>query len=161
MGDSIYVNGNQMSWGSIDLKVAGELFTGFTGITYADKRERVVAYGMGRHQAPRGRSRGKYTVDPVKLTGWKGSVTALREGLAALATGGLSYGDVEFLITLAYSELDEPPVIVEIGRCVWAGSSSSEDESAENLKEEIEISAMYIKRNGLTLYDTSQGAPNP
>ena len=96
MSDPIRVNENQHSWGSIILKLDYEPFTGFTAIAFADKRERVKAYGMGRHHAPRGRSRGKYTIEPVKLTGWKGSVAIFREQLAARSVDGSSYGDVEF-----------------------------------------------------------------
>ena len=159
MADQLRVNGNQVSWGSVTLKLDGDVFTGFTAISYADKRERVMAYGMGRHQAPRGRSRGKYSVEPVKLTGFKTSIAALREALAARSANGASYGDVEFNIVVQYSESDEAPQTVEIERCAWAGSSSSEEEGADPLKEEIEISAMLIRRNGLTLFDSTVATP--
>jgi hypothetical protein len=159
MSDAIRVNGNQYSWGSIRLKIAGEPFTGFTGISYADKRERVKAYGMGRHHAPRGRSRGKYTTDPVKLTGWKSSVQALRAALAAQAPDGKSYGDIEFEIAVQYIESDESPMSVSIERCVLVGNSASDEESADPLKEELEIDCFLIRRNGLVLFDASQGGP--
>jgi hypothetical protein len=159
MADDIRVNGNQLSWGSIVLKINSERFTGFTSIAFADKRERVKAYGLTRHHAPRGRSRGKYTIDPVKLVGWKSSIQKLREGLGALAPDGKSYGDVEFQIVVDYVESDELGITVEIDRCVWASNSSSDEESADPLKEEIEIDAMLIRRNGFTLFDASEGAP--
>lgn len=159
MADDIRVNGNQISWGSIILKLNSERFTGFTSISFADKRERVKAYGMTKHHAPRGRSRGKYTIEPVKLVGWKSSVQAFRQGLAALASDGISYGDVEFQIVVQYVESDELPLTVEIDRCVWGGNSSSDEESADPLKEEIEIDAMLIRRNGLVLFDASEGSP--
>ncbi len=159
MADQLRVNGNQVSWGSCVLKLDGEPFTGFTSISFADKRERVKAYGMGRHQAPRGRSRGKYTVEPVKLTGWKSSVKILRDALAAQSQDGRSYGDVEFEIVLTYSEADEPPILVQLERCVWTGNSSSDEEGADPLKEEIEIDCMLIRRDGNTLFDSSEGSP--
>lgn len=157
MADQIRVNNNQFSWGSIILKLNDDRFYGFTGITYADKRERVKGYGMGRHQAPRGRSRGKYTTDPVKLTGFKSSIAAFRAALAAQATDGKSYGDVEFEILVQYVETGEDPQDVEIERCVWTGNSTSEEEGADPLKEEIEIDCMLIRRNGATLFDDSEG----
>jgi hypothetical protein len=159
MSDQLRVNGVQLSWGSIVLKLDGEPFTGFTAVSFADKRERVKAYGMARHQAPRGRSRGKYTVEPVKLTGWKDSIKIFRERLAALSVDGISYGDVEFEIVVTYSELDEPPCLVQLERCVWAGNSSSDEEGPDPLKEEIEIDCMLIRRDGLTLFDSSAGSP--
>jgi hypothetical protein len=159
MSDAVRINGNQLSYGSITLKLAGVVYYGFTGLSYGDKRERVKAYGMGRHHAPRGRSRGKYTVEPVKLTGWKSSVAEARRALAQQAQGGLSYADIEFQITAAYTELDETPVFVEINRCVWVGSSESNEENPDPLKEEIEIDPMVIYRDGLTLFDRSEGSP--
>jgi len=162
MADGIRVNGNQFSWGSIICKVDGEKITGFTAIAFADKRERVVTHGMGRHQAPRARSRGKYTVEPVKLTGYTGSVDELRARLADRSPDGRSYGDVEFEIVVQHVESrdsSEDPITIEIERCVWTGNSASLEEGSESTKEEIEISAMLIRRNGLTLFDSSQGSP--
>jgi hypothetical protein len=159
MGDQVRINGNQQSWGSIVLKIDGDRYYGFTGITYGDKRERVKSYGMGRHQAPRGRSRGKYSTDPVKLTGWKASIQTLREALAAKSANGLSYGDVEFEIVIQFIETGDNPQTVEIARCVFVGNSTSDEESADSLKEEIEIDCMAIRRNGLTLFDSEQGSP--
>jgi hypothetical protein len=159
MSDQLRVNGNQYSWGSIVLKLDNDRFTGFTGITYADKRERVKAYGMGRHHAPRGRSRGKYSVEPVKLTGWRGSVQIFRQQLALRALDQRSYGDVEFQIILQYIESGELPLTVEIDRCVVTGNNASDEENPDPLKEELEIDPMLIRRNGLVLFDSSQGAP--
>lgn len=159
MADQIRVNGNQVSWGSIVLKLRGERFYGFTGISFADKRERVKAYGMGRHHGPRGRSLGRYSVENVKLTGWKSSVQIFREGLAAASLVDPSaYGDVEFEIDVQYIEADERSIQVVIERCVWAGNSTSDEESPDPLKEEIEIDPMLIRRNGLVLFDPTIAA---
>jgi hypothetical protein len=154
--DPIIVNGNQFSWGSIVLKLNQERFTGFTAISYSDKRERVKAYGMGRAHAPRGRSRGKYTIDPVKVTGWTRSVQSFREALAALAADGLSYGDIEFQILVQYIETTEAEIDVEIDRCVWMSNNTSNEENPDPLKEEVEFDAMLIRRNGLVLFDNSE-----
>lgn len=157
--DRIRVNGNVLSWGSLVLKANGERYYGFNSLTFADKRERVKLYGMGPHQAPRGRSRGKYSTDPVKLGGPPSSFQILREGLAEFSNDGISYGDVEFEITLEAVEIAERPLLVQIERCVWTANSNSYEEGADPLKEEIEIDCMKIYRNGLTLFDSSQGAP--
>jgi hypothetical protein len=159
MADQVRINGNQFSWGSIVLKCDGDRFYGFTGVSFADKRERVKAYGMGKHQAPRGRSRGKYSVDPVKLTGWKSSIQELRAALALQAEDRISYGNVEFTIVVQYVESGENPMTVELERCVLVGNSSSDEEGADPLKEELEIDCMMIRRNGLVLFDASEGSP--
>ncbi len=159
MSDSIRVNGNQLSWGSIRLILDNQPYSGFTGISYGDKRERVKAYGMGRHHAPRGRSSGKYSTESVKLTGWRSSVAIFRSALAARATDQKSYGSVEFMITVLYSEPSEPNIDVQILGCVWIGGTASDEESPDPLKEEVEIDCMSILRNGLTLFDSSELPP--
>lgn len=159
MSDEIRVNGNQLSWGSIKVKLDGVLYYGFKSLAYGDKLERVKAYGMGKHQAPRGRSRGKYTIDPVKLGGPKASIQALREALAAKSTDGVSYGGVEFEVIAQYFEAQELGITVQCERCVFAANSSSEEEGADPLNEEIELDCMKIRRNGLVLFDESEGSP--
>lgn len=159
MADALRINGNAVSWGSIELKIDQEKYTGFTSIGFSDKRERVKGYSVGRHHAPTRRSRGKYTVDPVKLVGWKSSVQALRAALAAKSKDGKSYGDVEFQVVVQYVEDNEDPQTIVIDRCVWSSNSTSDEESPDPLKEEIELDAMLIKRNGLVLFDASEGEP--
>jgi hypothetical protein len=156
MPDAIRVNGNQLSWGSIRLIVDGENFTGFSSIVYGDKRERVKAFGMGRHHAARGRSAGKYTTEPVKLTGWRSSTELLRRSLALRSPDQISYGSVEFMIVVLYSEMFEPNIDVQITGCVLVGQTVSDEESPDPLKEELEIDCMAIRRNGLTLFDSME-----
>ena len=155
MSDEIRVNGNLYSWGSITLKINDERFFGFTAISYADSRERVKAWGMGRHHAPRGRSRGKYDTEPVSLTGFKGSVQQARKALADTGDGE-SYGDVEFQILVQYIEEDETEINDELDRCVWTKNTSSNEEGPDPLTDEIELSCLLIRRNGLVLFDNSE-----
>lgn len=157
MSDAVRVNGSQLSWGSISVKVNGDRFYGFTSIGYADSRERVKAYGMGRSHAPRGRSRGKYAVEPVTLTGWKSSMQALRKALAD-AGDGESYGDTICQIVVQYVEADDTPVTVELEDCVWSKNTTSEEEGPDPLKEDAEFDCMRIRRNGLVLFDNSEGS---
>ncbi len=157
MADETRVNGNQLSWGSITLKINEEKYFGFTAVTFGDKRERVYAWGMNRSQAPRGRSRGKYTPEPVQLTGWKGSVQQLLQALAD-AGGGDSYGDTFFQIVVEYFEADDTPITVELEDCVVTGVTASEEEGGDNLKTELELSTMRVRRNNLVLFDNSEEA---
>lgn len=155
MADSIRVNGNLHSWGSIICKINDDRYYGFTSISYSDSRERVKAYGMGRHHAPRGRSRGKYATEPVQITGQKGSVQELRKALAD-AGDGESYGDTEFQVIIQYIEEDDTSITVELDRCVWVKNTSSEEEGPDSLTEDFELDCMLIRRNGLVLFDNSQ-----
>lgn len=157
--DQIRVNGNVHSYGSITVKIGDERIYGLTGITFSDKRERVKVYGMGRHQAPRGRTRGKYTLENVKLTGYKSTIQDMRALLAASSVDGISYGDVEFDVVVEITEADETPIVVEILRCVWASNNETAEEGPDPLKDEIELDPMMIRRNGLVLCDASEGVP--
>lgn len=159
MSDQLRINGNAVSWGSIILKLDGQSYTGFTSISYADKRERSHVWGMGRHHAPRARTRGKYTPDPVKLAGPKGSAQAFRNMLALKAVDGRSIGDVVFQINVQFVEVGDVPMNVLIQDCVLIGDASSHDESPDYLKDELEIQPMRIFRNGQSLFDASQGIP--
>lgn len=159
MSDQLRVNGSIASWGHVVVKIEGERYYGWDQIAFADKRERVKAYGMGRHHAPRGRSHGKYSTDPVKLRGPKSTVQAMRAHLASLSSDKKSYGNVEFEVVVQYVTNDEPALTVELERCVYVGNTSSDEESPDPLKEEIELDTMLIRRNGLTLFDGTQGVP--
>lgn len=163
MADQIRVNGAVYSWGSIIAKFDGDPFAGFSEISYGDKLERVKSYGMARHHAPQGRSAGKYSTDPVKIKGRKGSAQALRDYLATRASDGASYGTVEFALDVQFVEpaVDggETPIHVHIGRCVVSADVSSHSESADPLMDELELDCMFIERNGLTLFDGSKGRP--
>lgn len=159
MSDQIRVNGNLYSWGSIIIKIDGDVFSGFGSISYGDKRERVKGYGTARHHSPRGRSAGKYTTENGKLAGHLDSVHALRAKLASLSPDRVSYGNVEFPITVQYVENDQLPLHVVLTRCVIVGDVTANEESAENLKGELEIDYFTILRNGLALFDASKGIP--
>lgn len=156
MADAIRVNDNQYDWGSIVIKVDGDEFYGFTAVSHSQKRERSKAYGTGKHRAPRGRTRGRYSAEG-KITGWKSSIQALRKKLAALSPDGKSYGDAVFQVVVQYIETDEEPITEELVDCVIASEDASHEENTDPLKEEVGIDIMYIKKNGLTLFDNSDG----
>jgi hypothetical protein len=151
MGDQLRVNGNIVSYGSIKAKIDSDLFVGFTSIGFAHKRERTFVYGMTPDQAPRARTRGKYTAEPIKLKGPKSTFQAMRQALAAKSGDGRSYGDVEFPVVLQLIEQEESHTI-EFDRCVFTGASNSFEEGAEALMEEVELSCFHIIEDGLTLF---------
>jgi hypothetical protein len=93
------------------------------------------------------------------LRGPKGTINALRAQLASLSPDKKSYGNTVIEIVVQYVTDDEEPLTVELERCVYTGTSSSDEESPDPLKEEIELDCMLIRRNGLTLFDSSMGAP--
>lgn len=161
MADQIRVNGNLYSWGSIRAKIDGVPYHKFTEITFGDKRERAKLWGMGRHQAPVGRTGGKYTPDAVKLKGPKETMQAFRADLARRAPDRVSYGNVEFELVVQFVESasTQTPIHIEIQGCVVVSDASSNAEGADASQDDMEIDCMRIVRNGLTLFDSSQGVP--
>lgn len=158
MSDEVRINGVQHGWASVVLKINGKPWYGIKSIKYGDKRTRGKSYGMGRAHAPRGRTSGKYEVDPVTVSMEKASTKLLRDELAAKSTtGGSSYGDTVFQIVIQYSE-GSSTITDELVDCTWQGDSASSEEGPDALYDEIEFDCMRILRNGKTLYAAAPGA---
>ena len=157
MSDAIRVNGNQHDFGSITLKINGEPFYGLSSIAYGQKRERSKTQGTGKHRAPRGRTRGKYSAS-ASIAGPVATMEAIRVGLAAASDDGKSYGDVEFELSVQYDEKDDTPITITVHECVVANEDASDDSgSADASEESWELDPMWIDKNGLTLFDNSEG----
>ncbi len=154
MANEVRINNNTIGWGSAICRINGIAQNWPTSISYAEKRERGVVYGMGRHHAPRGRTSGKYSVENPKIKGPRGDVQGFVDYLASLSSDGTSYGDVRFDIVLQYIEAEQT-VTVEIEDCRIVGISGSDDEGTDALQDEIEIQAMRLIRNGKTLYSNA------
>lgn len=161
--DGISINGVDYSWGSITFKCNGAVFGGFTKISYSDKRTRTKGYSAGAHHAPTHRSRGKYEVDPCKVTGYKDELQSLRDWLAAQSADGVSYGNVEFQGILQFEEPQRGGGTklrqVDLVDLVWFEDSSANEESPDLLMEEVSFDPMRILRDGKTLFDATEGIP--
>lgn len=159
MADKVLINGNMYDFGSTSLKIDDEPFYGYKGITWNQKRERAKAHGQGKHRIPRGKSRGKYSAE-CTLTLYRDADTALIDHLASKAADGVSYGEVEFPMVLQYIEegSNQDPVTIEFGRCHYGGDDNSNEEGGEADAVTITIDLIYIKKNGKTLFDNSDGS---
>lgn len=160
MADQVRVNGVQLSWSSSKLTIDNETFTGVTSISFGDALETAYAYGMGRSHGPRGRSAGKYTPEPLVLGMWKSSAQELRRMLSERAQQqgrGASYGKAVVPIVLQFIEADDTTVTVEFEECRYTKATESNEEGPDALKEDVEFSPMRIRRNGLVLFDESEG----
>lgn len=157
MADLRRVNGNIISWGSAVAKIDGDRYYGFVEVSYGDKRERAYVHGMGKHQGPRGITRGKYTPEPAKIKGPISSIDALCNALAAKSATGTSYGDEPFQFTFQWSER-EGTFTVELEECYVTARTGSFSEGPEGMMEEIEIMPRAVRRNGNVLFDESDGS---
>jgi hypothetical protein len=153
--DTLRVNGNLVSWASTIFKIYTDRFTGLVSIGWDDKRERVPGYGMNRSHAPIGRTSGKYTPGIVKVKMHKHAAIDLRFYLANLAVDGRSYGNAIFPMYLQYVESDLVST-VEFFDCATTGETCSDEESPDPRFEEWEFSTLRIRKDGLTLYDSSE-----
>lgn len=155
MSDTVRINGTQIGWASMSLKINGQSYTGITVIEFGDKLEAGFAYGMARHGGPRGRPPGKYTPDPFSITCWTSTGAAIRKDVAARASDGVSYGQVICSIILQYVEQTDGVVQVEAQDARIAEISASNEEGPDATNEKVVFSPMRIIRNGLTLYNSS------
>jgi hypothetical protein len=154
MSDRERINGNTYSWSSTEFHIGDDRITGVKSIEYGDSRERALAYGMNRSHAPIGRSAGKYTPDPVKVTVLKSTADAIRASLARQAgTGGP--GNAESTIVVQYTEDDLGSVVDIIRRCTLTKQASKVEENPDPLYEDMEFQCLTIDWNSGTLYDST------
>jgi hypothetical protein len=160
MADQRRINGVQISWSSCKLTIDGESIFGFISISFKDALEVSYAYGAGRDHGPRGRSAGKYTPDPVVISMWASTAQEVRRMLSQRAQQqgrGNSYGKAVVPIVLQYIEADDSTMTIEFEECRYLSASTSNEEGADALKEDVEFSPMRLRRNGLVLFDESEG----
>jgi hypothetical protein len=155
MADSVRINGNAYSWGSIVLKLDGERFVGVKDISYDDKRERTFAHGMNKSHKPIARSRGKYTPSNCKVTMLKSSAKAFRAALAEKQTDKKSFGDTEFGADVMFDEPDVGVVHDELLDCVIVSNEGSHSDSPDPLYETFEIQPMGILWDGKSLFSST------
>jgi hypothetical protein len=88
----------------------------------------------------------------VKLTMWRDSAYELLKELAAKSADGKSFGNVTFQIHLDFIE-DDQSHDADIVDCQITGVDDANQEGADPLKTDLTIMPMYIRRDGLTLFE--------
>jgi hypothetical protein len=156
MGRKVRVNGTEYD-GSIILKIAGEEFSGPEEITYSDKVERALTYGMtGRNRKPRGRTAGKYTPDETTMKGPKKGMKEIRQKLKALGGGVVTRP--EFEVTVAYIDENGESTTDVLEQCkVASHKAGANTTGTDPASEEWTLSIMGIKWDG----DSTLYQPNP
>ena len=154
--NTLNINGKLVSWSHVRLTFAGDLFTGFTSISWDQKRERVFGYGATKAHGPIGVSEGKYTPGAVKIKGHVHAIAQLRKWWADRAEDGKSYGDTAPLLGQLQWDLGTgaEEQVVEFRNLTWREESNSAEENPDPEMEEITLQPEFILRNGLTLYNS-------
>ena len=141
------VNGARHSFVSIELKLMGVIFQGFTSINYTRTRSRTMVYGNSPD--PLGKTRGKneYKADcEVYLAEWN----LFQSQLLAIQPG---YGDVFFSVTVIYNEPGFDVITDSIVGCTMDTTEASNAEGTDPTKRKFELNPIKIFFNG---YNDSQ-----
>lgn len=156
--DKVNINGNLFDFGSQELTFDNDVIVGYTSVSYSgEKRTRTKGYGAGRSRKPRGRSGGKYEPPAVKIKFYLDSWAKVMAWAAARSPDGKSYGNVEFPAMLQFVEPGLDTHVVKFERmCIVEVGGEGEENPDPNMIE-IGFDVMSVERDGLTLYDSSQG----
>jgi hypothetical protein len=150
----VRVNNTLYSWNSTRLTINGDPFTGgLVAVEHAQKRERKLVHGGSPNGTPKGWTSGKYSVPTLKMKFLKDSAAALKAELAVLGAG--SYGDAEWLFTLACIEPILPPnlpIMLTGNPCVITDVHETREEGIEELVEEFDIMCLELLENGSPLW---------
>jgi hypothetical protein len=155
-GDTLRINGNAHSWASTVLYIGNHRYYGVMAMSWDEKRERALVYGLTRAHGPRGKTSGKYTPGPLKMTFLTDSAVQLKQDLANIAADFTSAGNVDVPILVQSFETGLPAVNEEFYSCSWTSTSGSKEESPDPCKEELEFTYTRHIQNGVTLYDATE-----
>ena len=137
------INGVRHSFSSIELKIAGQIFTGFKSANYSRKRSRTMV--RGNHPDPLGKTRGtnEYSAD-VEM--FLAEFNLLQATIQAVTAG---YGDVFFTVTVTYSENGFDTLVDEITGCTLDSTDASNSQGTDPTVRKFELNPIKIKFNGL------------
>lgn len=157
--NTLNINGRLVSWNHTRFTLDGDLFTGYTSITWDESVEVVMGYAATKDHAPNAWSGGKYVPGDLKIKGKVHQINELRAWFAAKSDDGRSYGPNNVQISSAQLQWDmgdgTPEQSVEWETIIWTGNSNTNDENPDPREEEIVLKFLKCKRNGFTLYDSS------
>jgi hypothetical protein len=161
MADTVRVNGALYDQGSTELKIAGEPVYGYNAVAWSQKRTRVKGYSQGKDRAPKGRTRGKYEVENLKITVYRKTASEIKKLFASRASDGQSYGnpdDVPIVFQYIEDESNQAPVLVEFIDCAVASDGGNSEEDGPDMVE-MEFDYMRLDETidgqKVTLYDAS------
>ncbi len=137
------INGVRHGYSSIELKLAGQIFLGFTAINYSRTRSRGLA--RGQHPDPLGKTRGtnEYKGDCELLLAEFNLLQSL------LVAQGAGYGDVFFQVLVTYGENQFDTITDTLNGCTVDLTDASNSEGPDPLKRKIDLSPLKILFNGI------------
>jgi hypothetical protein len=139
------INGNRLSYASVEVNVAGTPYRGVKSVTYKNAVERQKVFGTSSRAL--GRTRGKYDPD-ASIEVFKEEAVAIRAQLAALGAGG--YGETTFDIAVSYAE-GGLTVTDKLYGCLINDDEDSHSQGADGLTEKWTLSVIEIEKNGVSM----------
>jgi len=136
------INGVRHGFSSIEAKIAGQIFVGFTAINYSRTRTRSLV--RGNHPDPLGKTRGtnEYKAEvELYLAEWN-----LLQ--AILLSQGAGYGDVFFQVIVTYGENAFDTVTDVLLGCTVDVVDVSQSEGPDPLKRKLDLSPLKILFGG-------------
>ena len=158
MADQRRINGAVHTWSDIYFKIRGKRFYGIKSIGYGDSRKPSPVYGSGRHYAPIGMTAGKYEVEPCTVSMLKATAASLRKFLADNSPTG-AIGDAEVQIVVMYKNNVGDIYIDTCEYSRYVSTSSKGEDNNEPIYDDIEFQPRFIRWDGRTLFDASEGSP--
>jgi hypothetical protein len=157
VGTSIY------SWTSTEFRFDGLLTTpsgnpwNVVSVDYAQKRERKIVYSNRKTGRPRGKTPGKYSLEPMAVKMFEAQALELQQYLTQKGLG--SYGDADFSFLLQVSEPvpGAIPITMVFEDCTWDGDKVTYEEGIEENLLEVTIGGLQMTRNGMRLWSVIRG----
>lgn len=158
------VNGRLISMGHHRLTFFGDLVEGVTSISWGHNRRRPKGVGGNPSKGERGRGKGAYVADVLKIKGHTDTIGKIQVRFAQEA-GKSDITDVKCPVVLQYDTNDDDgqggdEFVYAFIDCQWEmDSGTAEGEGGDPLQEEAELQPKRIKKtiNGVdvTLYDST------
>lgn len=138
------INGKVYQYDNLEIVINGIPYQGITEINYSDTLEPGILRGTSVYM--RGRTRGSYEAEG-SITIAKADFEAVKEALIALNRGG--FGEVEFLISVSYSEATSPLINDTIEGCrIKHQENSHSSGNSDGLLTKVDLSVFRIGWNG-------------
>ena len=141
MADYPLVNGQKVSFASIEIKIGTLLLTGFTDLSYSQTLEPGIFRGTRPEKLAR--TIGEHNIE--------GSFTLVKdESLDLIASLGNGYMQTPFDITNTYSEINSTTLMTDVlTGCRITSEEDSHSQGTDALVVACDLDIMKMTRNGL------------
>ena len=145
------INGNRYDYTSIEILILGVPYRGVKAIDYSDKLGAKKSYGTSAQAV--GRTRGVMDASG-SIEVFKEDAVIIRAALAALGLGG--YGEVDFLINVAFAEGIVGTITDQLVGCRILEVADSHSQGGDALTEKWSLDIMNVIRAGSQILSIPQ-----